>query len=397
MKKKLILLCILPFLLTGCWNYRELNEIAITTALAVDKTDEGYKVSILIANAKNSQVSSKEGESQTIVYSEEGKSITEAIKRINLKSPKQVYIGHLNVIVVSEEIAQEKMENVIDYFLREPESVKRSFLIIAKDVDASDVIEILSPLESFPAQNIYSNIKMSSESQALSPSITYSKFVENVLKIGTNPTLPTITIVGDIEDGKKEESLQQSTPDATIKLDKLAIFKGKNLLGYASEDESRGINIINNKVNTTTSTFKYGVEYISIALEEIKVTKNIDFIDNEPIINIKYKSLGALREISDIKNLGDPQVIKNIEKETENAVKTLMQKGINAAQNIFKSDIFGFGNMIYKKNPDYFLNITDWDNGYFPNLKINIDVDVELKTKGSLEQTLGGITYEFNY
>ena len=126
-------------------------------------------------------------------------------------------------------------------------------------------------------------------------------------------------------------------------------------------------------------------------------TKNIDFIDNEPIINIKYKSLGALREISDIKNLGDPQVIKNIEKETENAVKTLMQKGINATQNIFKSDIFGFGNMIYKKNPDYFLNITDWDNGYFPNLKINIDVDVELKTKGSLEQTLGGITYEFNY
>jgi len=396
MKKKLILLCILPFLLTGCWNYRELNERAITTAMAVDKVDEGYKVSILIANSKSSQVSSKEGESQTIVYSETGKSITEAIKRINLKSPKQVYIGHLNVIVVSEDIAKENMNNVLDYFLREPESVKRFFLIIAKDVDASDVIEILSPLESFPAQNIYSNIKMSSESQALSPSITYSKFVENVLKIGINPTLPTITIVGDIEDGKKEESLQQSTPDATIKLDKLAIFKKQNLLGYATEDESRGINIINNKVKNTTTTFKYNDKYISIVLEEIKVTRNIEFINNEPVINIKYKSVGALREISNSINLSDPEIIIKLEQETEKAISLLMNKGINAAQNVYKSDIFGFGNMIYKKNPDYYLNIEDWDNDYFPNLKINVDVNIELKTKGSLQLTLGGLKYELN-
>lgn len=396
MKKKLILLCIIPFLLTGCWNYKELNERAITTAMAVDKDDEGYKVSILIANSKSSQVSSKEGESQTIVYSETGKSITEAIKKINLKSPKQVYIGHLNVIVVSEEIAKENMSNVLDYFLREPESVKRFFLIIAKDSDASDVIEILSPLESFPAQNIYSNIKMSSESQALSPSITYSKFVENVLKIGINPTLPTITIEGDIEDGKKEESLQQSTPDATIKLDKLAIFKNENLLGYATEDESRGINIINNKVKNTTTTFKYGENYISIVLEEIKITKSIEFINDKPIVNISYKSVGALREISNKIDLSEPEVIKKIEHETESAINLLMQKGINAAQNIYKSDIFGFGNMIYKKNPDYFLNIQDWDNDYFPNLKINIDVDIELKTKGSLQLTLGGLANEFN-
>lgn len=396
MKKKLILLCILPFILTGCWNYRELNDRAITTAIAIDKDDKGFKVSILIANAKSSQVSSKEGESQTIVYSDTGKSITEAIKKINLKSPKEVYIGHLHVIVVSEDIAKENMSNVLDYFLREPESVKRFFLIIAKDVKASSVIEILSPLESFPAQSIYSNIKMASESQALSPSVTYSKFIENILKIGTNPTLPTITILGDIEDGKKEDSLKQSKPDATTKLDNLAIFKKENLLGYASEDESRGINIINNKVKTTTTTFEYDNDYISIVLEEIKVSKSIEFINNKPVINIKYKSLGALREISNSKDLNNPDIIKNIEKSTEAAIKSLMQKGINAAQNIFKSDIFGFGNMIYKKSPTYFLDIKDWDNDYFPNLKINVDVDVELKTKGSLEQTLGGLTYEFN-
>ena len=38
MKKLLIIPLI--FLLTGCWNYRELNQLAITTGIAVDKEND---------------------------------------------------------------------------------------------------------------------------------------------------------------------------------------------------------------------------------------------------------------------------------------------------------------------------------------------------------------------
>ena len=88
MKIKLLLPFLFLFILTGCWNYRELNDLAIATGIAIDESEDGYEVSVLIANAKKAQVSTKEGESQTSGYSEKGKTITEALRNINLKFSK---------------------------------------------------------------------------------------------------------------------------------------------------------------------------------------------------------------------------------------------------------------------------------------------------------------------
>ena len=48
-------------MMTGCWNYRELNQLAISTAMSIDLTEdkEEYKVSLLIANGKNNQTNNK--------------------------------------------------------------------------------------------------------------------------------------------------------------------------------------------------------------------------------------------------------------------------------------------------------------------------------------------------
>ena len=49
------------FLFTGCFDYKELDDLSIVTAVAIDKVESGYEISYSIANAKKAQVSSKEG------------------------------------------------------------------------------------------------------------------------------------------------------------------------------------------------------------------------------------------------------------------------------------------------------------------------------------------------
>lgn len=396
MKIKIIISFLFIFLLTGCWNYKELNQLAISTAIAVDKSEDGkYEVSALISNAKKSQVSSKEGESQTIVYSDTGNTISEAIRNINLQLSKDVYIGHLTVIVIHEDIAKEGMYPILDYFLRDPESVKRFFLIIAKDTNASDVIATLSPLESFPSQNIYFNIKSSTNSQAISPSVTFSKFVENIIKEGIEPTTPSIIAKGNVEDAQNSDSLQQSKPEATLKLGTVAIFYEDKLLGYANEKESRGINVINNKVTSTSATFEYNDNYITVNVTDIKVKHQIEMVDNKPVVTIVFNSDAAIRELEGIEYVDDVDVIKNIEEAIENNVKNVINQALDCTQKKYKSDVFGFGNLIYKKYPDYFKSLNkDWSTEVFPNLEINVEVDVKLHTKGSLEQSIGGLKNE---
>jgi len=54
--KKLIIILLL-FSLTGCYNYDELNQLAIATGFAVDIKDNEYEVTVLISNSKKSSSS----------------------------------------------------------------------------------------------------------------------------------------------------------------------------------------------------------------------------------------------------------------------------------------------------------------------------------------------------
>ena len=99
MKIKLFFISLCFFLLTGCYNYNELNTLAIATGMSINYKDDHYEVSLLIANSKQAQVSSKEGESQSIVYEGKGKTISEAMREIDVISPKSIYIGDRKSVV----------------------------------------------------------------------------------------------------------------------------------------------------------------------------------------------------------------------------------------------------------------------------------------------------------
>ena len=53
MKKLLIFFTLI--ILTGCWNYQELNDYAIVTGMAIDLNKDEYEVSLLIANGDKSE------------------------------------------------------------------------------------------------------------------------------------------------------------------------------------------------------------------------------------------------------------------------------------------------------------------------------------------------------
>ena len=67
----------------------------------------------------------------------------------------------------------------------------------------------------------------------------------------------------------------------------------------------------------------------------------------------------------------------------------MLDNSINLAQSQYKSDIFGYGNMIYKSNwPKWKLIKDSWETEVFPNLDFEINTHISLSSKGSFEQTI---------
>ena len=54
--KKLLILLIIPFILSGCYDYNELNDLAIISGIGIDYENEEYIVTYEILSTK------KEGE-----------------------------------------------------------------------------------------------------------------------------------------------------------------------------------------------------------------------------------------------------------------------------------------------------------------------------------------------
>lgn len=393
MNKKIFILIII-FFMTGCWNYQELNSLAVTTAIAIDLTDEDeYEVSLMVANSRKAQANTQENESQTVIYSGKGKTITEAFKDIDLLNPRQSYIGHVSVIVISEDIAYKGMENIIDFFARNSESTKRFQMALAKDAKAKDIIKILTPLETFSAQNISDNIQASDESQATSTSILYSDYIYLLMEKGINPILPSVVLIGDKKDGSKDKSLQQTIPDAFIKLGNIAVFNDYKLLGYVTRNESKGINLLRDSIEEMTLYLESENKNIVIKLLESKTKTKLELKNNKPVINIYISCVGTIIEDNLKHNLTNEKTIQKIQKMANKELKELAVKGLNSAKN-YKSDIFGYGNLVYKNYPNYYKKIDNWDKDVFPNLEVNIHTNVSLKSKGSAKQAIKEVVDE---
>lgn len=384
--KKILLVISLCFILTGCGNYAELDKLAIVTGVAIDKDGDDYEISYLVANSPKGQTSSKEGEAKTTVYSGTGETIPDAAMIIEQKSPKKIYLGHVNVVIISEEIAKDGFFKVADWLFRNPETRKQFYLLLAKDEKAKNIIKIISPLESFPSQSIATLLESNRDSKSASTTTTYNNFVGYVLEQGADPIVPTITIKGDVKEGSDQSNIETTEPTAYLALGPLAIFKEDKLVGYVKAKESELINLIQNKIKEIKYTLNYNDDDITIDSYNLKTKLSLK---DEWHVNLNITGTGNIYNINSDIDISDPKEIEKIEKKWNKSLQKSLKKLIKKMQNKYKSDIFGFGNKIYSTYPQKWNQVKDeWNDKYFKQVKVTINSNLKIPDTGSLKDTL---------
>lgn len=373
MKKiKTVVIIMLCFFLSGCWNYHELNDLAITTSMSFDIKDDTYIVSYMVVSPKKDEANSNESKTSVTIYKGEGKSISSAYTALNKENPKVPYIGHLDIVIISEELAKKGIYDVVDFLMRNPESRKQFYVALSKGTDAKSVLEVLSPLDSFSSiTNNQSDIFMAQ----------YSDFVKKLLDDGINPILSGIELDGDI--------------DPKTKIDKIGLFKGDVLVGWANYKQSIGINILNNNTKSALLETSCDDKYAISTLNNIKSEIKASFYKDIPKLNIDIRADGSITQINCNWNLEDENVFRNLEIQFEKELKGIMEDSILLAQKEYNVDIFGYGNYIYKNHYHKWEKLKNrWDDQIFPDLDIAVSTKINLKNTGSSKKSLKENTNE---
>ena len=387
--KKLIIVLIPLFLLTGCWNYRELNQMAIVSAIAVEKEGEYFKMTAQIMNAKKTDTQNATAaggsSSPVTVLIAKGKTMHEALRNMVLISPRKLYIGHTELFVIDEKVAYNGIMDIVDFMIRDPESRKQFQVVVSKEDSASDILTVLTPLEALPTQDILSTLKVAAEHKGIITEISYDELLSYIYDQGIENVLPVISVSGSVSSGQETTNTQKSVPKSNIQLDGLSIFKGDRMLGFLSKDDSLGFNLIRNNITYDVISYKCDQNnYASMEIVRINSSFKVEIKNNKPYVKIKTTGTGVLSEMNCKMDITTEEARKEIKKQIDNKIKELMANSIKHVQQQYDSDIFGFGNYLYHNNYSYWKeNKNNWDS-LFANLDYEINVDLKLTKKGSI-------------
>ena len=113
MKKLLLILITLTFL-TGCYNYRELNDLAIVTAVSISKEKDNYNIAVQVVNPKKDQDTSSSNEPDFIVYKSKGETLQAAFESLVKESPKRMYKTQMQILIIDEKMAKNNIKEVFE-------------------------------------------------------------------------------------------------------------------------------------------------------------------------------------------------------------------------------------------------------------------------------------------
>lgn len=389
MKRIKFLILLLP-LLSGCYNYRELNELGITTAVSIDYKDNNFYVIAEVINPIKQQDASSSNNSPFVNYNSSSSSLQDAFRKVVLESPRQLYAAQLEIIVLSEEVVNNHLEEVLEYFARDPESRTEIKIIVSKTEDSTKAITLQTLLTSLSSSNIINSLDLQSKVLGMSYPVTLNELLNMYIDPYLEVVLPSMTLYGNYEIGDEKENITTSSPKAIVKIDGSTITKDNKILGYLDLEESKILNLINGKLKETIIKMNYYDGYIIFEPNRIKVSRELDIKNN--IIKINISGYSKTKEIQSNINVKDQKEVEKLNKALNMELEKKITDTFNSIREKYGTDVFGFQELYYRTNYKYFKeNCTNWYEDIYPKIKLEVKANVRLYEKGN---TLGGLRYE---
>lgn len=336
MKKTLIcffLICCI--FLSGCYSYKDINNVVFVTAVIFDINKEGQPVIFLeiFKPAKSASKSSEKAE--RIVLKGTGKTAFEALNDINLASSYVIDYTQNKAIIYTERAAEYGINNFLDVFRRDVHFVIRPEMAVYLG-DVERIAKGSFQEEQYVGLFLWDLIMNIGQS-----SRTVESDISDYLTRREGVSKSTVLTVIKVSDDQPQE---------TLIVEGGAIIKQDKMVGLLPKNFGEAYNFLIDNVNTGAMEVASPVDkkkYVSLRIEKSKTKTKINYdgkkISVKKIINVN----ASIIETQNYMNLSDEQ-LKQIQKGAE---ENLVMQCNNVFEE-YKSknqDIFKIGDEVEQK------------------------------------------------
>lgn len=372
----LILLIINTTTFTGCWNYREINQLSIVAGMAVDKSETGkYILTVEIVDLH-------EGGRDTRIKSKlleiEGDTLFDAVRNAVKITALRLYFGQMEILIISQEIAREGVFELVDILSRNAEPRLTIDLLVSKEKTANEILNsqsITTEIRSYEINDMLDAQKILSKTSK----VEIYQFINALPCEGIYPVLPCV-------------HLTETAGLKTSELSGTAVFKGDKLIGFLDEEETKYFSFITDKIKGGLLILKNSPDEnninISLEIYENKTKVKPVYSDGKVSIRLETKTRVVFAEQGTRENFMNESGRLMLEKDAGELLKTNITKVIQKVQKDFGVDIFGFGSIVNADMPDLWKEIGyDW-NTVFKDMEVNVNTTIEIQNSGLLSKPI---------
>lgn len=381
------------FLLTGCWDQRELGEITVVTGMAVDKGEnDKYILTVEGINATELNKQTASGFAPSIVYEAEGNSLAELTYKVNEGISRHLIYSHMRTLIIGEELAKEGIINFIDFLERNREIRDDFNILVSRGVRGADILRVTYQFQKSSSLKLHTQLDTMMKDWGGDPGVRMNDVIRSWTSSGRQPVMAAVAILGDPEKGLSSENMKKVTPDALVILDSLAFFKKDRLAGYLSLEDSRNYLWIQDKIIKTSLTVECGENNIlGLRIYDTKTRITGEMQGGQPKIDINIRAEAYLDGTQGNSQFDKPETYAESNHCAEKHLQEIISGTIKKVQEEYGTDIFGFGEVVQRQDYKDYKKIEDsWDEKFAEaDVKVNTIVKIRrtgIRTKSFLNE-----------
>ncbi|MGL5149000.1 MAG: Ger(x)C family spore germination protein [Clostridium sp.] len=364
----LLILFLLP-ILSGCYNYKEINKVTFVTSMIFDKDAED-SVSVYLDCIKpyrDAGDSSDKG--KRMLYKGKGKTVLEAIRDVNMATGYNLNLLQNRAYIFTERAATKGISQFIDVITKNQEfQIKPYMFVYYGDIDK--LLEVTSKDDEYLGL-LLNDMVLKNKYNPRSIATNINDYLTD------NLTKGNVSLVGALE-------LRKDVKEQRVELKGGVVFQGGKLIGKVDRYEGFGYNFLTNNIKSGTLEVpnpQTSDGYITLEILKSKTKTDVDY-DGKSILVTKKINLDT--------TIGEAQGNFIVSSENLNKLRTneesRLSEYLNETFNKYygeRIDILNVSRDLEIKYPKETIDL--WDKEI--KLKVIIDLDIEGtgKNKNSIQ------------
>ena len=353
--------------LSGC-AFKDIDKSVFVAMIAIDISDDEekpYKVTLKLYEPTGSFKEATEP--QYSYLTENGETLSEAIRIMESYTDKELEFGHSKLIILGEDLVKEnKNKEILDFLLRRPDIQMISWITVARP-SAEEIIKMVPQGESAAYPELFNYFDNNGTTTPYIVTTHLFEFRRNMKENGIDSVLPIIELNKEDEHFEVNKSLLIANNKKTHELNPL---------------DTSIYNILSGRVKHANLIIKEEGDHFIANIDTVKSKYKVNIKDGSNIkLDLKVSLNGSISESNkSLKNKDLPKYNGQLKKESEEKIS-----GFVLEMRKLGYDPLGFG-IDYKAKVLHNRRMTDeeWMEAY-KKAEVSVTIVPGIKSTGSIQ------------